>query len=156
MKKIVFIALTTIFLSSAVIARGEEFPIICELKEDLNFNSRVRQTFNFGSARPILNRQHPNTAKITYWFPSFFIIGLLVSVLLFFVGKTIPLVLICIYFLIIYVDALIKNKSIVVAFYSIWATFIQFWGYGSGFLRSMIRLQILQKSSKDTFPEMFR
>lgn len=125
-------------------------------KRRIDWTSFLRQTFNFGSARPILNRQHPNTAKITYWFPSFFIIGSLVSVLLLLVGKTIPLILICIYFLFIYVDALIKNKSVVVAFYSIWATFIQFWGYGSGFLRSMVRLQILQKSSKDTFPEMFR
>ena len=42
MKKILFITLTIIFLSSAVIGLGEEFPIICELKEDLNFNSRVQ------------------------------------------------------------------------------------------------------------------
>ena len=125
-------------------------------KRRIDWTSFLKQTFNFGAARPILNRQHPNTAKLTYWFPSFFIIGLLVSVLLLLGGKTIPLILFCIYFLLIYVDALITNKSIVVAFYSIWATFIQFCGYGSGFLRSMIRLQLLQKSSKDTFPEMFR
>ena len=42
MKKILFIIVTIMFLSSAVIAQGEEFPIVCELKEDLNFKSRVQ------------------------------------------------------------------------------------------------------------------
>jgi len=125
-------------------------------KRRIDWASFLKQTFNFGAARPILNKQHPNTAKITYWFPSFFIIALIISVILLLVGQTIPLILICIYFLLIYVDALINNKSFVVAFYSIWATFIQFSGYGFGFLRSTIRLQILKKSIKDTFPEMFR
>ena len=125
-------------------------------KRRIDWTSFLKQTFNFGAARPILNKQHPNTAKITYWFPSFFIIALLISILLLLAGKTILLILLCIYFLLIYVDALIKNKSFVVAFYSIWATFIQFSGYGFGFLRSTLRLQILKKSIKDTFPEMFR
>ena len=42
MKKILFIAAAVIFLSSAVIALGEEIPIVCELKEDLNFKSPVQ------------------------------------------------------------------------------------------------------------------
>ena len=125
-------------------------------KRRIDWTSFLKQTFNFGAARPILNKQHPNTAKITYWFPSFFIIALLISILLLLAGKTVPLILICIYFLLIFVDAFINNKSFVVAFYSIWATFIQFLGYGFGFIRSTIRLQILKKSIKDTFPEMFR
>ncbi|MFT7498597.1 MAG: glycosyltransferase involved in cell wall biosynthesis, partial [Porticoccaceae bacterium] len=33
------------------------------------------QTFNFGTARPILNRKYPSTSKLTYWFPSLFIVG---------------------------------------------------------------------------------
>ena len=42
MKKILFITVGIIFLSFAMIAQGEELPIICELKEDLNFNSPVQ------------------------------------------------------------------------------------------------------------------
>ncbi len=125
-------------------------------KRRIDWISFLKQTFNFGAARPILNKQHPNSSKITYWFPSFFIIGFLISLLLLSIGKSVPIKLYCIYSLLIFVDALIKSKSIIVSFYSIWATFIQFLGYGSGFLRSTIRLQILQRSIRDAFPQMFR
>lgn len=42
MKKILFISLTAIFLSSAVIAHAEEFNLVCGLKEDLNFKSPLQ------------------------------------------------------------------------------------------------------------------
>lgn len=42
MKKILLISLTAIFLSSAVIARAEEFNLVCGLKEDLNFKSPLQ------------------------------------------------------------------------------------------------------------------
>ncbi|MFC1837229.1 hypothetical protein ACFLYW_00925 [Thermodesulfobacteriota bacterium] len=45
MKNFLSIAAIMIFLSSAVIARGEEFPVICELKEVLNFNSPLQVIF---------------------------------------------------------------------------------------------------------------
>jgi glycosyltransferase involved in cell wall biosynthesis len=125
-------------------------------KRRIDWISFLKQTFNFGAARPILNKQHPNTSKITYWFPSFFITGFLISILLLSIDISVPVKLYSIYFLLIFVDALITGKSILVSFYSIWATFIQFLGYGSGFLRSTIRLQILQRSIRDAFPEMFR
>ena len=38
-----------------------------------------KQTFAFGTARPQLNKRYPTTAKITYWFPSLFIIGFDIS-----------------------------------------------------------------------------
>ena len=44
-KKILLITLTIIFLSSAVIAQGEELAIICELKEVLNFKSPTHVMF---------------------------------------------------------------------------------------------------------------
>ena len=40
------------------------------------------QTYGFGTARPILNKKYPESSKITYWFPSLFIIGLDISILL--------------------------------------------------------------------------
>ncbi|QCX39778.1 glycosyltransferase [Aureibaculum algae] len=125
-------------------------------KRRVNWTSFFRQTFNFGAARPILNRLHPNTGKITYWFPSIFVISLLLSLIgllfhftwfiLFFTG----------YFILIFFDALFKNKNVMVALLSIAATLVMFFGYGLGFLRSMFRLTILSKPPEDTFPKMFR
>ena len=124
-------------------------------KRRINLKSFYKQTFNFGAARPILNKQHPNTAKITYWFPSVFLIGLISAIVLLFLGIKIPLLLFGIYFLLIVVSALIQSKSIIVAIYSIFTTITQFLGYGLGFLRSFIKLNILNKSTEETFPKMF-
>jgi glycosyltransferase involved in cell wall biosynthesis len=124
-------------------------------KRRVNFNNFFKQTFNFGAARPILNKQHPNTAKITYWFPSVFMTGLFSAILFLLIGIKFPIIIFTTYFLFIFIDAFIQNKSLLVAIYSIWATLIQFLGYGLGFFRSFIRLHVIGKSNIDTFPKMF-
>ncbi|MDY7395492.1 glycosyltransferase [Aureibaculum sp. 2210JD6-5] len=123
-------------------------------KRRVSWSSFFKQTFNFGAARPILNKLHPNTAKITYWFPSVFVVVFLLSA----VGSLFHfnwlIYCISIYFLLIFFDSLIKNKNIIVAFLSICATLVMFFGYGLGFLRSTIRL-LVGKSPKEAFPKMF-
>ncbi|MBJ2175526.1 glycosyltransferase [Aureibaculum sp. A20] len=124
-------------------------------KRRVNWTSFYRQTFNFGSARPILNRLHPNTGKITYWFPSIFVIGLFLSLIgLIFHFNWLVLFFIS-YFIFIFFDALFKNQNVMVALLSIVATLVMFFGYGLGFLQSMFRLSILSKPLEDTFPKMF-
>lgn len=95
-----------------------------------------KQTFAFGTARPILNKKYPETAKITYWFPSLFIIGFDISIILAVFGYNLLLYFYAFYFVFVFIDSLIQNKSIVVAFLSILTTFTQFIGYGLGFLES--------------------
>jgi len=124
-------------------------------KRRVNWKSFFKQVVNFGAARPILNKKHPNTAKITYWFPSIFIIGFLAAAACLLIGIKLPIIIYAIYFSLVFIDALFQNKSIPIAIYSIYATFIQFLGYGLGFLHSFIKLHILKKSIKDTFPKMF-
>ena len=43
-------------------------------KRRVSWQSFFNQTYNFGAARPILNILHPGTSKITYWFPTIFIL----------------------------------------------------------------------------------
>ena len=124
-------------------------------KRRTSWRGFLKQTFNFGAARPILNKQHPNTSKITYWFPSLFILGLLFSIILYFIGYKLFLYTYLVYFTLIFIDSLIKNKNIVVALISTFAVVVQFLGYGLGFLRSVFRLNLLKKSVKETFPRMF-
>ena len=95
-----------------------------------------RQTFGFGTARPILNNKYPESSKITYWFPSFFIIGLDISIILTFFGFQQFLYFYGIYFLLIFIDSLFQNKNLYVAFLSMISSFTQFLGYGLGFLES--------------------
>lgn len=97
-----------------------------------------KQTFAFGTARPILNKRYPDTAKITYWFPSLFIIGFDLGIIASIFGYWQLSTVYGLYFVLIFLDALIQNKNIIVAFLSIITTFTQHLGYGLGFLESKI------------------
>ncbi len=124
-------------------------------KRRADFKQFYKQTFNFGASRPILNKTHKNTAKLTYWFPLVFSIGFISSIIFWSVGfLSIVCVFLC-YFVLLLIDSLLKNKNIAVAFLSILAAIVQFFGYGLGFLRSQFRLHILKKSIEETFPKMF-
>ena len=95
-----------------------------------------KQTFAFGTARPVLNKKYPETAKITYWFPSLFILGLDFSIIMAIFGYTIFSKLYGVYFIAIFFHSLFENKNFKVAFLSIVTTLTQFYGYGLGFLES--------------------
>lgn len=95
-----------------------------------------KQTFSFGTARPVLNKKYPKTAKITYWFPSLFILGFDFSLLFLIFGYWQFIAFYGFYFLLLFIDSLYQNKSIQVAFLSIITSFTQFIGYGLGFLES--------------------
>ncbi len=94
------------------------------------------QTLAFGKARPQLNKRYPSTAKITYWFPSIFIIGLDMSIILAVFDYWQLLILYGCYFALIFIDSMLQNKSLQVAFLSIITSLVQFFGYGLGFLQS--------------------
>lgn len=95
-----------------------------------------KQTFAFGTARPILNKKYPETAKLTYWFPSLFIIGIDISIISVFFGYWKLLAFYGVYFFFIFLDSLVQNKNLQVAILSIVTTITQFYGYGLGFLES--------------------
>ena len=94
------------------------------------------QTFGFGTARPLLNKRYPKTTKIAYWFPSLFIIGIDISIILAFFGYFEFIYCYGFYFLLIFLDSLFQNKNVYVAFLSIFTSLTQFLGYGLGFLKS--------------------
>lgn len=97
-----------------------------------------KQTFAFGTARPKLNKIYPETVKLTYWFPSLFIIGFVVSLILLAVGYWQFLLVYGVYFTAIFVDSYSQNKSFNVALLSKLTTLVQFLGYGLGFLKSKL------------------
>jgi len=99
-----------------------------------------KQTFNFGTARPLLSRKYPKSAKLTFWFPSLFIVGFDVAILLGLFLNWIFVFPFCIYFLFIFFDSLIQNKSIKIASLSIITTYTQFLGYGLGFLKTVFKM----------------
>ncbi|CAM1363561.1 Glycosyl transferase family 2 [Tenacibaculum litoreum] len=95
-----------------------------------------KQTFAFGTARPILNKKYPETTKLTYWFPSLFIIGIDFAIIAAFFWYWQLLTFYGIYFTCIFLDSLLQNKNLKVALLSVVTTITQFYGYGLGFLES--------------------
>ena len=106
-------------------------------KRRSTFKQFFKQTFAFGNGRPFLNKKYPGTAKITYWFPTLFSLFLLISISLVFFGFQLFAIFFATYFAIIFLDSLMKNKNMAVAFVSIITTLIQFFGYGFGFIKGL-------------------
>ena len=113
------------------------------------------QVNKFGKARPILNLWYPEYSKITFWFPSLFLLGFLFSVLVSLFGNYIFIGFYAFYFCLLFISSLITNKSIKIALFSLWATVIQFYGYGTGFLFSYYKIFILKQKPQVAFPELF-
>ena len=124
-------------------------------KRRISWKKFQTQVNKFGKVRPVLNHWHPGSGKITYWFPALFIIGLSIAGLLFLAGKPFLIFIYLFYFGIIGLDAAIKNKSFNIGLAAILATFIQFWGYGTGFLISVWKLHFLKLDPEIAFPELF-
>jgi len=99
-----------------------------------------KQTNNFGYARPFLNKKFPKTAKITYWFPTVFILLFLISVLGYAVGATFLISCFGVYFCVLFIDCMFKYKNVIVATLSCVTTLVQFAGYGIGFLKAQFGL----------------
>lgn len=124
-------------------------------KRRVNIIAFFNQVFKFGMVRPIINKWHPASNKIIFWLPSFFTIYLILSIILYFFKLYFPLYTVLLYLLLIFFNSLINNKSILVGFYSILTSLIQFVGYGLGFVKSNIILLYSNKDIEDKFPSYF-
>jgi glycosyltransferase involved in cell wall biosynthesis len=124
-------------------------------KRRIDWNKFYTQVNKFGKARPILDSWYPEYTKLTFWFPTLFLFGLLVSIILIFFNIYIPVFAVLVYFSTLFIDSAIKNKSIRVGLLSIVATFIQFYGYGKGFLLSTIKIKLMKQKPQEAFPELF-
>lgn len=124
-------------------------------KRRIDWVKFYRQVYKFGLVRPILNSWHPESNKITYWFPTLFSAGLVVAVILSFFEYMPFLCLYVAYFIVIFIDASVQNKSVGIGFKAVWATLIQFLGYGFGFCRSTCYIRLLNKNPREGFPKLF-
>jgi glycosyltransferase involved in cell wall biosynthesis len=110
-------------------------------KRRTTFSQFFNQVSNFGKGRILVGRNHAGEVKLTHWFPSLFLIGLLSLPFLFMISSflfTIAVAGYFLYFLMILLDALRVTHSPIVALLSIPSALIQLIGYGYGFLKQLI------------------
>jgi len=124
-------------------------------KRRISWSKFYRQVQKFGKCRPILNYWHPETKKITYWFPTVFVLGVIIAVVFSGFGIHIFSTILMGYIILIFIDASIKNKNIKIGSKSVVALFVQFFGYGFGFLESTIKIGWLGKKPQVAFPYLF-
>jgi glycosyltransferase involved in cell wall biosynthesis len=124
-------------------------------KRRIDWEKFTVQVNKFGKARPILNSWYPQHNKITFFFPSIFIVGLLFAVVLLIFTYDILLQLYFGYFLMIFLVSTYQNKSFKVGLLSIKAVWKQFFGYGTGFIESFVKISILNQKPQDAYPELF-
>ncbi|WP_452603356.1 glycosyltransferase [Pontimicrobium sp. MEBiC06410] len=124
-------------------------------KRRISWSKFYTQVNKFGMVRPILNLWHPETKKLTYWFPTLFCLGALAAVILAICNVFLPLVLLSGYYLLALVLALIETKSIVIALQALIAINIQFYGYGTGFLKVTTAIKLFNKKPEEAFPKLF-
>ena len=156
-------------LSMTLWEKGFETQLIPEAKvyhkRRTSLKKFAKQVYQFGVARPILNQRHPNYTKLTFWFPTLFSIGLILSILgyifSFFIDGfwriilIFPLLVYVVYFQILFLSASIQFQSLKVGFYAVITSFIQFFNYGFGFLKSWIFIHIFKFKAETVFPSHF-
>ena len=124
-------------------------------KRRVDFSKFIKQVYKFGVMRPVLIKWYPDKFKLTYTFPtlfllfSLFLVALSVAISPLFLS---PLAFIAV---ILFIESLIKTKSLSISFLAIIASFIQLYSYGYGFLKSAILILVLKKEERIVFDSFF-
>ena len=119
-------------------------------KRRVKFSSFFRQVKHSGEARVILIDKYPETFKLVHLLPAAFVVGNVFLVTVYFVHLILAFILrrtfswwallwlapILLYAMMVFIDSLIKNKSLKVALLSVPAAYCQLFGYGLGFIRA--------------------
>lgn len=117
-------------------------------KRRTSFKQFWKQLHFFGRARINITTFFPKTLKAVHFFPALFTLFLIFTLLCNVFFGTLAFVcnfFLVLYFLLIFFDAWSANKSLKVAFLSIFASFIQLTAYGFGFMQDFWKKLILKK-----------
>lgn len=134
-------------------------------KRRTSLSKFAKQVREFGIARPILNQRHPKYTKPTFWFPTLFSIGLILSIIGYIVSffmeekfrflLGMPFLAYVFYFQLLIIVASMQFDSLKVGFLSAITTLVQFFNYGWGFLVSWITLNVFGQKAEKRFPRHF-
>lgn len=124
-------------------------------KRRIDWDKFSIQVNKFGKARPILDSWYPEYSKLTFFFPTLFILGFVLSIFLLLFGIIFPILCYALYYLLVFIAATVQSKSLKIGFLSVIAVSKQFFGYGKGFLVSFIKIKIQKQKPEKAFPELF-
>lgn len=124
-------------------------------KRRISWSKFYKQVHKFGLVRPILNLWHPSSERFIFWLPTIFCLGLVFAIILAVFGNYFLLIIYSSYVILAFVMALFHTKNFIIAVQAIFAIFVQFFGYGFGFLKSTFAIKLLKKEPKNYYPNLF-
>jgi len=124
-------------------------------KRRISWSNFYNQVKKFGLVRPILNKWHPKASKVTFWFPSIFVLFTTLSIICAIVINSLFLLPLLLYVGLVLIHSTIINKSFIIGVFSVIALFIQFFGYGIAFMKSNFYINFLKRDPEKQFPKLF-
>lgn len=124
-------------------------------KRRIDWSKFYKQVNKFGKARPILNSWYPKYRKLTFFFPTLFLLGIVLSIVAAFFRNYILIVIFTTYLELLLIVAILQTKSVKIGIFAVIASLIQFYGYGIGFLKSFLMVQVFKRKPQKAFPELF-
>jgi len=108
-------------------------------KRRTDFTKFFKQIFNSGAARINLYKRHPKSLKTVHTFPAlftaYFFVCLLTSYFLWIIA--IPFF---VFAALIFIESLLKTRSVTVSFLSVYSSFVQLIAYGCGFILALFKI----------------
>lgn len=121
-----------------------------------------KQVHNSGIARINLTKRHPGTLKAVHLLPAVFTVGCALLVVLTVVAAlcgcphwSALLTPFALFSLIIFADSALQSHSLQVGIRAVAASFIQLWGYGTGFVRAWWERCVLGRGEFEAFKHNF-
>lgn len=123
-KKVMATGIRAVFLPDATVCH----------KRRTSMRLFFKQVFIFGVARVNLNIRHPESRKPVYYLPGLFTLGSLALITFAPAVSWWLLLPFPALMLLWFIDSAACNKSLRIGWLSIWTSFIQLYGYGTGFM----------------------
>lgn len=114
-------------------------------KRRVNLRLFLRQIYVFGMSRITLYLLYPDSLKAVHLLPSLFTIASAIMIILSVFWRWWVILPLTAYTIALYISAFTQTKNYKISALAILTSFIQLWGYGSGFLYAFIRKIILGK-----------
>ncbi|MCL1942355.1 MAG: glycosyltransferase [Candidatus Azobacteroides sp.] len=123
-------------------------------KRRTDFKKFYRQVYNSGIARINLYKKYPESLKPVHLMPAAFASGTIFLLILSFICLY-AFVPIGLFVVLVFADASIRNRSLIIGGLSVVASFIQLFGYGFGFLSAFWRRCVLNHPDVSAFDQTF-
>jgi len=114
-----------------------------------------KQVYNSGIARINLQLRHPGTLKLVHMAPALFTLGVLLFLLLSFLVSWFFVVPVLFHMLLLFLSALIKNRSLSIGLLAVVTSYAQLFAYGTGFLNAFWRRMVLGRDEFSAFNKNF-